>query len=97
MQNRGTVSLVNTLVEITTPFGSRQFNATTLAPGGIQTFSMPVRLSGLPKGEPIEVNSSLTLGTTGQDITPRTITGATRSTGAEGLIDPRFPAVLSDF
>ena len=71
VQNRGTVSLVNTLVEISTPFGTRQFNATTLAPGGIQTFSMPVRLSGLPKSEPIQVSSSLTLGTIGQDVTPR--------------------------
>ena len=71
VQNRGTVSLVNTMVEVITPFGSRQFNATTIAPGGIQTFSMPVRLSGLPENEPIQVSSSLTLGTIGQDVTPQ--------------------------
>ena len=63
--------LVNTLVEIVTPFGSRQFNATTIAPGAIQTFSMPVRLTGLPRNEPIQVSSSLTLGTLGQDVTPQ--------------------------
>ncbi len=71
VQNRGTTNLINTLVEIFTPFGSRQFNATTIAPGGIQTFSMPVRLTGLPHNEPIQVSSTLTLGTLGRDITPQ--------------------------
>ena len=71
LQNRGTVSLVNTLVEISTIFGRRQFNVTTLAPGGIKTFSVQVRLGDLPKNEPIEVSSSLTLGTIGQDVTPQ--------------------------
>ena len=71
VQNRGTTNLINTLVEIFTPFGSRQFNATTIAPGGIQTFSIPVRLTGLPHGEPIQVSSTLTLGTLGRDITPQ--------------------------
>lgn len=71
VQNRGTTSLVNTLVEMITPFGRRQFNATMIAPGGIQTFAMPVRLTGLPKDEPIQVSSSLALGTLGSDITPQ--------------------------
>ena len=70
VQNRGTVSLINTLVEISTPFGNRQFNATTINPGDIQTFSMSVRLSGMPENEPLQVSSSLTLGTVGQDVTP---------------------------
>lgn len=71
IQNRGTTILVNTLLEITTPFGKRKFNATMIAPGAIQTFSMPVRLSGLKKNEPITVSSTLTLGTLGVDITPQ--------------------------
>ena len=71
VQNRGTTNLINTLVEIITPFGSRQFNATTIAPGGIQTFAIPVRLTGLQKDEPIQVSSSLSLGTLGHDITPQ--------------------------
>ena len=71
VQNRGTTNLINTLVELTTPFGSRHFNATTIAPGGIQTFSMSVRLAGLPKNEAIRVSSSLALGTLGRDITPQ--------------------------
>ncbi|MEO5914974.1 MAG: S8 family serine peptidase [Luteolibacter sp.] len=70
IQNRGTAILVNTLLEISTPFGNRQFNATTLAPGAVQTFTMPVLLNGIPKDSPIEVNSKLTLGTIGRDITP---------------------------
>ena len=71
VQNRGTSLLVNTLVEISTPLGSRIFNATTIAPGAIQTFSMPVRLSGLPIDAAIQVNSKITLGTPGEDITPQ--------------------------
>jgi hypothetical protein len=70
VQNRGTTILVNTLVEVTTPAGSRQFNATTLAPGAVQTFSMPIRLGGLSKDEPVQVGSTLDFGAMAQDITP---------------------------
>lgn len=70
LQNRGTATLINTRLDVSTPFGNRQFNATTLPPGAIQTFSIPVRLNGIPKNEPIEINSRLTLGTPGRDITP---------------------------
>lgn len=70
VQNRGTTILINTLVEINSPFGERKFNANMIAPGAIQTFSMPVRLSNLKKNEPITVRSSLILGTLGADITP---------------------------
>lgn len=71
VQNRGTTNLVNTLVEITTPVGKRQFNATMIAPGAIQTFSIPIRLSGQPASEPIQVSSTLSLGTPGLDVTPQ--------------------------
>ena len=71
IQNRGTTVLINTLLEIKTSYGSRRFNATTLAPGGIQTFSLPVRLSGLKAKLPVLVNSTLTLGSAGQDISPQ--------------------------
>jgi subtilisin family serine protease len=71
LQNRGTTPLVNTFLQIVTPFGARQFNATTMAPNAVQTFSMPVRLADFPKNHPIEVISSLSLGTIGQDITPQ--------------------------
>lgn len=71
VQNRGTRTLVNTLLEISTPFGTRQFNATTMLPNAIQTFSIPVRLGDLTENHRIEVDSSLTLGTAGLDITPQ--------------------------
>ena len=71
VQNRGTTTLVNTFVEVSSPVGTRRFNATTIAPGAIQTFSMPIRLSGLPQNTPLQVNSTITLGTMGQDVTPQ--------------------------
>ncbi len=70
IQNRGTAVLVNTLLSVSSPFGNRQFNATTLAPGAIQTFSFPVRLSGHPPILPVQVDSQLTLGSSGRDLTP---------------------------
>lgn len=71
VQNRGTTVLINTLVEIKTAYGSRRFNATTLAPGAIQTFSLPVRLSGLTAKLPILVNSTLSLSGPSSDVSPR--------------------------
>lgn len=70
VQNRGTVPLINTLIETTTPFGTRQFNATMIAPGGIETFSIPVRSGGFSRNQTIPVSSVLTLGTSGIDISP---------------------------
>lgn len=71
VQNRGTVVLVNTLLEIQTASGERRFNVTSLAPGGIETFSLPLNLVGASNGKPLKVKSSLVLGTAGQDATPR--------------------------
>jgi hypothetical protein len=70
VQNRGTTVLVNTLVEVQTPAGTRQFNATTIAPGTIQTFSIPMRPNTIPGSESVQISSRLTLGTLGQDVTP---------------------------
>lgn len=66
IQNRGSAILVNTLLEVLTPSGSRQFNATTLAPGEIQTHSIPVRVDS---GK-VEVNSTISLTNPGPDATP---------------------------
>lgn len=71
VQNRGTTVLVNTLLEISTPVGTGRFNATTMAPGSIQTFSLPIRLSDLPRNETLQVSSQITLGSAGHDITPQ--------------------------
>ncbi len=66
LQNRGTAVLVNTVLEVTSPAGVRQFNATTLAPGGIQVYTVPVRANG----GPVEVHSRIFLGNPGRDATP---------------------------
>jgi hypothetical protein len=70
VQNRGTAILINTFLEITTPSGTRQHNATTIAPGEIQTFAAPVQLAGLPKNTMIPVTSRVILGTADVDRTP---------------------------
>ncbi len=66
IQNRGTAILVNTMLEVLTPSGSRQFNATTLAPGEIQTHRIPVRVDGAK----VEVSSRISLANPGPDATP---------------------------
>ncbi len=70
IQNRGSSVLVNALLEIRTPAGSRTFNTTTLAPGAIRTFSMPVRAGAISAAKGMEVHSSLTLDSPGDDATP---------------------------
>lgn len=70
IQNRGTAVLVNTMLEIMTPFGSRQFNATTLASRAIQTFSMPVQFPSLEPAEPLQVSSHVSVGNPDQEATP---------------------------
>jgi len=47
IQNQGTEPLINTAVTVTGPAGTSQYNSTSLAVGGIQTFSVPMgRQSG---------------------------------------------------
>lgn len=46
VQNRGTTLLVNTPLEVTTPAGTVTMNITTLQPGDISTFTLPLTLSG---------------------------------------------------
>jgi len=70
VQNRGTAVLINTLVEVRTPFGMWQFNEMMLPAGAVRTFSIPVRVSGLEQGGEIFVSSALKLGMLGQDSTP---------------------------
>lgn len=66
LQNRGTAVLVNTVLEVASPAGVRQFNATTLAPGEIQYYTVPIRSNG----GSVEVRSRLILGNSAQDATP---------------------------
>jgi subtilisin family serine protease len=71
LQNRGTAVLLNTLLDVETPVGNRQFSVALLAPGAIQTFSMPVQLATWASGQPLRVHSTITLGRIREDSTPR--------------------------
>lgn len=42
VQNRGTETLVNAALQVNSPAGTSYFNSTTLAPGAIQTFTVPL-------------------------------------------------------
>jgi hypothetical protein len=46
VQNRGTTTLVNTPVEVTTPSGTVTLNITTLQAGDIATFNLPLSFTG---------------------------------------------------
>jgi hypothetical protein len=46
VQNRGTTTLVNTPVEVTTPAGTTTLNITTLQAGDIATFNLPLSFTG---------------------------------------------------
>ena len=46
VQNRGTATLVNTPVEVTTPAGTTTLNITTLQAGDIATFNLPLSFTG---------------------------------------------------
>jgi hypothetical protein len=68
IQNRGTEILVNSLLEVTTPAGATKINATTIAPGAVQSFTIPFR-KGLP-GTPLVIRSKVSLGGDATDLTP---------------------------
>jgi len=65
VQNRGTVNLVNTAVSVTTGAGSFPMNVTSLPPGGIHTFQVPV---STPANTPGYVTTQVT--PTGVDAFP---------------------------
>lgn len=66
VQNQGTETLINSPVEITTPEGTQQLNVSSLTPGAIQTFQIPLKLPF--NGDPAVVRSSV--GTQETDIDP---------------------------
>jgi len=57
VQNQGTETLINTPVAITTPSGTQNFNVSSLTPGQIQTFKLPVHLPS--NGDPITVTTQI--------------------------------------
>jgi subtilisin family serine protease len=70
VQNRGTVALINSMVEALTPLGSERMIATTIAPGASETFSLPFDSQRFQGNTAVEVMSTITPGNSAVDITP---------------------------
>jgi len=66
VQNRGTETLVNTNLQVNSPAGTNYFNATTLAPGAIQTFTVPLS----NPSETMRLESSVTISNGQTDTKP---------------------------
>ena len=67
IQNRGTEILVNSLIEISTPGGVTKINATTFAPGAVESFRAP--LKRFPDRRFMTLKSRVSL-SEGADLTP---------------------------
>lgn len=61
VQNRGTETLVNTGVSVSTGFITAPFNITTLAPGEIRTLTVPLAENRLQAVDSLQFESSVTL------------------------------------
>lgn len=57
VQNQGTETLINSPISITSPTGTQKLNISSLAPGQIQTFPVPIILP--PSGDPVSVSTSV--------------------------------------
>ena len=57
VQNRGTSLLVNSAVEVTTPFGQYPLNVTTLAAGATQTFRVALPVNTFSSSETVPIQS----------------------------------------
>ena len=66
-QNRGTVNMVNVLVEATTASGTNRLNINSISPGAVQTVSLPIA-SGMQS--PFTVTTTLDTGANGLDLKP---------------------------
>jgi hypothetical protein len=66
IQNRGNEVLVNVMLTVQTPDGTRDVNTTTLPPGGVKSFTLPMRILG----ERLGVRSSVIAHPEERDVTP---------------------------
>ena len=66
VENRGTESVINAPVSVTTPFGNNDFNVASLAPGEIQTFELFIN----PINQPTRIQSSVGAGLGDADSNP---------------------------
>ena len=65
VQNQGTETLINSPISITSPGGTQTVNISSLAPGQIQSFPVPIRLP--ENGTPVSVSSSVQIMETDQE------------------------------
>jgi hypothetical protein len=70
VENRGTEMLVNAAVTVSSGAGSTPLNVTTLPPGAIRTFSVPVPNSAFDDNQEFRVQTSVRLGEGGADDFP---------------------------
>lgn len=70
VENRGTTTVFNAPVTVTTPWGTSNFSIGSLPSGKIQTFELPLYSGALssPDGTPVE--STVTLSSGGDDLIP---------------------------
>ncbi len=66
-QNRGTKPLVNVLLEATAPGGTNRLNINSIAPGAVQTVSLPIAPG---YQSPFAVTTTLLTGANGPDLKP---------------------------
>jgi subtilisin family serine protease len=85
VQNRGTETLLNTRVQVTTPSGTYQSNVTSLAPHAVQTISIPVSQSLIDAGAPAPFRAQVIAGG-GADFNP------SNDQRAESLLPASAPA-----
>ena len=70
VQNRGTATLINSMVETLTPAGSERVIATTIAPGASESFSLPFDRQRFDGNSAVEVMSTITPGNSAVDVSP---------------------------
>ena len=70
IQNRGTETLINAGVDVTTLSGRSSFNVTTLKAGAIQTFTLPLAERNLREGTTSQFSSEVTLSGSQTDSKP---------------------------
>ena len=70
VQNRGTETLVNVGVQVTSAAGSVPLNITTLLPNAIQTFTLPLPSSSWNSAQPLQFDSSVWLSGDKTDANP---------------------------
>ena len=59
IQNQGTTTLMNVPVQVTTPSGVKDLTVSSLAPGAVKSFTIPLSNSSFDKGASVSVSSRI--------------------------------------